>query len=118
MTDPTLPNLISVSQMFLVPSSILFGALGVAPTEPLKTLISFLGSITSLIWFYRVLESTGAAPIDWGTTLALAGIFAATWLISLGAHGWAWAHPPSVDRADTIDLHMEGKATLRGTVSN
>jgi hypothetical protein len=84
------PELISVCQMFLVPVSILFGALGVAPTEQLKSLISLMGLLTSGIWIYRICVWPGLAPIDQYTTLALAVVFSLAWLVSLVAHLVLW----------------------------
>jgi hypothetical protein len=56
--------LLAACQMFLVPASILFGALGVATTEPLKTAISLMGLATSAVWFSRVWLWTGLEEID------------------------------------------------------
>jgi len=47
-------DLISACQMFLVPMSIMFTALGLAATEGLKTGISFVGVIASAIWVVLV----------------------------------------------------------------
>lgn len=85
-----LSDLMSVSQVYLVPASILFGALGVAPTEQLKTLISLLGLVTSGIWLFRISVWTGVDNIDWLTTVALAGVFVLSWLVSLCAHARNW----------------------------
>lgn len=43
-------DLTKLVEIFLVPSSILVGALGVASTEPLKTGISTLGFVVSILW--------------------------------------------------------------------
>ena len=86
-------ELIAMCQMFLVPASILFGAVALAASPPLKTLISAIGLITSGVWFYRLWFWTGLAPIDRNTVLALAGVFAAGWLIALVAHILAWQRP-------------------------
>jgi hypothetical protein len=94
MAEPKSPNLISISQMFLVPASILFGALGVAGTEQLKTLISVLGLATSVLWVYRVRVWAGGPNIDRWTTLILALIFALTWIVSLVAHAILWYQLP------------------------
>lgn len=85
-----LSDLMSVSQVYLVPASILFGAIGVATTEQLKTLISLLGLLTSAIWFYRIWVWQGVDNIDWLTTLTLSGIFVLSWAISLIAHARNW----------------------------
>lgn len=85
-----LSDLMSVSQVYLVPASILFGAIGVATTEQLKTLISLLGLLTSAIWFYRIWVWQGVDNIDRLTTLTLSGIFVLSWTISLIAHARNW----------------------------
>ena len=64
-------NLINACQMFLVPSVILFAALGVAPTEQLKTLLSVMGTATSGVWLLRIWLWTGLGPADRYTTIAL-----------------------------------------------
>ncbi len=83
-------ELIMACQMFLVPSTILFAALGVAATEQLKTLISFMGLATSSTWFFRVLLWTDLARVDRRTALTLAGIFVAAWFVALIAHARLW----------------------------
>lgn len=76
--------------MFLVPASILFGALGVATTELLKTGISAMGLATSAVWFIRVWLWTGLEEIDRITILVLAGIFVAAWFCTLVTHIRLW----------------------------
>jgi uncharacterized membrane protein YGL010W len=84
-------ELIAVCQMFLVPVSILFGALALAAGPSLKTLISLLGLITSGVWFYRLWFWPGIAIIDRNTVLALAGVFAVAWLMVFAGHAVALA---------------------------
>jgi hypothetical protein len=79
--------------MFLVPASILFGALALATSPPLKALVSLIGLATSGVWFYRIWFWTGLAVIDRNTALALAGVFAAAWLIALVGHVVGWVRP-------------------------
>ena len=83
-------ELIAACQMFLVPASILFGALALASTGQLKTLISLMGLVTSGVFFYRIWFWTGIAPIDRNTTLILAGVFTVSWLAMAVTHGLAW----------------------------
>jgi hypothetical protein len=83
-------ELIAACQMFLVPASILFGALALAATPPLRTLISLMGLVTSGVWFYRVWFWSGLSPIDRNTALTLAGVFAVAWLISLVGNAVPW----------------------------
>ena len=47
-------ELISTCQMFLIPSTIMFAALGVAGSEALKSLICGAGAFTSLVWFWTI----------------------------------------------------------------
>ena len=99
-----LADLVNACQMFLVPSAILFAALGVAPTEQLKTLISVMGTATSGIWTLRIWLWSGLLPVDRYTTLALATIFLAAWVVSLIVHARLWAmgrvRTPPEARAD------------------
>ena len=84
-------DLISACQMFLVPASILFAALGVATSEPLKTLVSLMGVLTSSIWVARVALWRGLPPVDRNTALPLGCIFATAWIVALIAHAWRWS---------------------------
>src|SRR5262245_52428267 len=49
-TEAMAVELVPLTELFLTPSSILVGALGVARTEPLKTGISVLGLAASMLW--------------------------------------------------------------------
>jgi hypothetical protein len=91
-------ELIAACQMFLIPSTILFGALGVASTEGLKTLIAVMGSFTSAVWLIRLWLWDGLSTTDHSTVLVLAGIFVTAWLGSFLVHcyygftyGWTTA---------------------------
>jgi hypothetical protein len=96
--------LIMACQMFLVPATILFAALGVAPTESLKTLISAMGIATSGVWYYRIMVWTGLEPADNTTARLLAGLFLLAWTLSFLVHLYRWltgkepakAQPPSL----------------------
>ena len=79
-------ELIAACQMFLVPASILFGALALATTQPMRVLISLLGLGVSGVLLYRLWFWPGLSLIDRNTVLALAGVFAAGWLTSLVGH--------------------------------
>ena len=88
-------ELIAACQMFLVPASILFAALALAPSAPLRALISLVGVATCGLWLYRIWFWTGLALIDRNTVLALAGAFAAAYLIALVAQVLVWARRPT-----------------------
>ena len=64
-------TLISACTMFLVPATLLFGALGVANSSFLKMLVCLLGGATAGLWFYRVWWWTNLSLIDRRTALAL-----------------------------------------------
>ena len=76
-------TLISACTMFLVPATLLFGALGVANSPFLKMLVCLLGGATSGLWFYRVWWWTNLSLIDRRTALGLSGMYAGAWLITL-----------------------------------
>jgi hypothetical protein len=75
--------LISACQLFLIPATLLFGALGVANTRGLKFLVCVLGVATTGLLLYRVWYWTGLSLIDRRTALGLAGLFAGAWVITL-----------------------------------
>ena len=66
-------TLISACTMFLVPATLLFGALGVANSSFLKVLVCLLGVATTGIWLYRIWWWTNLSLIDRRTALGLAG---------------------------------------------
>ena len=75
-------TLISASTMFLVPATLLFGALGVANSSFLKMLVCLLGVATTGTWLYRIWWWTNLSLIDRRTTLGFAGMFACAWLVT------------------------------------
>jgi hypothetical protein len=84
-------TLIHACEMFLIPATILFVALALAPTDKLKQLIAILGVLTSLIWLFRILFWKGVlTSVDFTVTFILALIFLAAWLIALYGHTSAW----------------------------
>jgi hypothetical protein len=84
-------DLISASQMFLLPASILFTALGVAETEGLKTGVSAIGFVISAAWFWRVWVWTPLPSADRNAALAFSGIFALASIVAFFVHGVAFA---------------------------
>ncbi|SIO61601.1 hypothetical protein SAMN05443247_08893 [Bradyrhizobium erythrophlei] len=75
-------TLISACTMFLVPATLLFGALGVANSSFLKMLVCLLGVATTGIWLYRIWLWTSLSLIDRRTSLGLAGMYACAWLVT------------------------------------
>jgi hypothetical protein len=75
--------LISACQLFLIPATLLFGALGVANTRGLKFLVCVLGVATTGLLLYRVWYWTGLSLIAPRPALGLAGLYAGAWVITL-----------------------------------
>lgn len=97
------PDLIKVTEIFLVPSSFLVAALGTADTNPHRAAVSLLGLIVSLLWLAcsREAMSEARGPAADGSALPrrtqilawLPLVFIAGWLSSLVIHSWLWARP-------------------------
>jgi hypothetical protein len=84
-------ELIPALQMFIIPASILFVAIGVAKTEALKTLLSLMACGVGVIWFVRVYRWAGGLSFgDKFTALGLAIICLMAAVICLVAHGMLW----------------------------
>ena len=85
-------ELIEACKMFLVPATILFAAIAVAQTEPLKALLSAMGLGLSTIWFWSALSWQGTAlgDSDKIATYGLASIFWLASLISMVVHLLRW----------------------------
>ncbi|MDX1961510.1 MAG: hypothetical protein SFX18_00065 [Pirellulales bacterium] len=100
-----LPDLIKITEIFLIPSSFLVGALGTADTNPHRAAVSALGLLISLLWLVCARESLAEAklstraevnpnrPLRVMILLHLSTIFAIGWLISLVAHLALWNRP-------------------------
>src|ERR1700741_3703912 len=102
------PALISACQMFLVPASILFAAVGVAKTEPLKTLLSFLGAVTSGIWVFRISKWGGLGHYDYWSALGLAVLFLVSWIVASFTHLCLWTKGSFCTRLlPSWELHKE-----------
>ena len=80
-------ELITACQMFLVPSTILFAAIGLARTEGLKTGISVAGLVTAVMWLMLVLGWPKLTTLETRTASGLAIVFLLVWLVSTIVHG-------------------------------
>lgn len=76
-------NLISACQMFLIPATLLFAAVGVANSQGIKLLICLLGVATAGLWVYRIWYWAGLSLIDRRTALGLAGLYGLAWVFTL-----------------------------------
>ena len=81
------PKLIETCKLFFLPASVLFTALGLAPTEGLKTGVSSIAFVISGAWVFRITSWTGLDWKDQVAGLAIAGIFLLASAISLWVHG-------------------------------
>ena len=75
-------TLISACQMFLIPATILFAAVGVPNSRGLKLLICLMGVATSSLWAYRVWYWAGLSVLDRRTALGLAGLYTLAWIFT------------------------------------
>jgi hypothetical protein len=76
-------TLVATCQMFLVPATILFAAVGVANTRFVKLLVCLLGVAVAVLWIYRIWLWTGLSLIDRRTGLGIAGLFGLCWVLTL-----------------------------------
>jgi hypothetical protein len=76
-------TLISACQMFLIPATLLFAAVGVANSRGIKLLICLLGVTTAGLWIYRVWYWSGLSLLDRRTALGLAGLYGLAWIFTL-----------------------------------
>jgi hypothetical protein len=99
------PDLIKVTEIFLVPSSFLVAALGTADTNPHRAAVSLLGLIVSILWWVCSREALAELSTS-GSVLGgsahprrtwilswLALVFVAGWLVSAIFHAWYWNQP-------------------------
>jgi hypothetical protein len=79
-------DLVDFCQMFLVPASILFAAIGIARTEWLKALISLIGAVVGALWCYRICKWPDLELPDQITAFGLGLIFGGAAAASTIAH--------------------------------
>lgn len=86
-------NIVKLTEIFLIPGSILVGALGVARTEGLKTGISALGLVSTLIWACCNMDAYGSlSSRSWRISVLawLPLLFLVAWVISGVIHFRKW----------------------------
>lgn len=103
MNAPQDPDLIKITEIYLVPSSFLVAALGTADTNPHRAMVSLIGGVISLAWYISSLEAARErhvqqgnhdSPRPWRTRLLshLALLFLVSWSTSLVIHIMLWNH--------------------------
>ncbi|HVJ87987.1 MAG TPA: hypothetical protein VM452_20150 [Caulifigura sp.] len=101
------PDLIKVTELFLVPSSFLVAALGTADTNIHRAAVSLLGLVVSGLWWIAANDAFQHAddastervehPVRTRVLHRLPLAFAAGWLVSVIAHGMLWNRPLGVN---------------------
>jgi len=95
MSEPAFPDLVKVTEIFLVPSSFLVAALGTADTNFHRAAVSLLGLIISGLWWSCSREAhreaaaqspTAVPPRRMRVLVWLPAIFLGGWLTSLAVH--------------------------------
>lgn len=83
-------DIVKATEIFLVPGSILVGALGVAKTEGLKTGISALALLLTVLWGVCILDAYCAAPppsVRFYILIWMPALFLICWIVSFAFHG-------------------------------
>jgi hypothetical protein len=99
---PAHPDLVKVTEIFLVPSSFLVAALGTADTNIHRACVSLLGLIISVLWWLCSLEAAGETVTSPKTSkrrrilIALSVVFMIGWLASSVIHALLWNRPLGV----------------------
>lgn len=100
---PPIPDLIKVTEIFLVPGSFLVAALGTADTNPHRAAVSVLGLVVSVLWWFcgrealqeHLASDAHRPPLGHRLRILmlLPMVFAFGWTLSIIAHVWLWNHP-------------------------
>jgi hypothetical protein len=105
MSSSSDPDLIKVTELFLVPSSFLVAALGAANTNPHRAAVSLLGLVISGLWWVcsrEALAGRHSSGPDHGVSTRsrrvrilswLPVCFVAGWALSLVIHVVLWSQP-------------------------
>jgi hypothetical protein len=95
------PDVVKITEIFLVPNSILVGALGVAPTEGLKTGVSLIGLISSGLWALCSLTAwANTDPLRVWVLALLPLIFIVLWAAGAKIHGRNYREERRAKRAE------------------
>jgi hypothetical protein len=99
------PDLVKVTEIFLIPSSFLVAALGTADTNAHRAGVSLIALIVSLLWWVCSWEALAERRPDGTAPAATPGsrrvrimtwlplVFVASWAASVVAHLALWGKP-------------------------
>lgn len=104
MSTPAIPDLVKVTEVFLVPSSFLVAALGTADTNPHRAGVSLIGLVVSVLWWvcswealaehHMMTQAESRAKSKRIRIMAYLPIFfVGCWLVSLVGHLLIWNRP-------------------------
>lgn len=105
MSGGTHPDLVKITEIFLVPSSFLVAAVGTADSNPHRAGVSLLGLLVSALWWLCSREA-GEEHMQLSTTkeqplaprritilIRLPWLFILGWLLSMAIHLALWNRP-------------------------
>lgn len=93
------PDLVKITEIYMVPCSFLVAALGTADTNPHRALVSLLGVVISSFWWVSSREAVrdlarhaelAGAPLRTRMLSHLSIVFVSGWLLSLIGHVILW----------------------------
>jgi hypothetical protein len=93
------PDLIKITEIFLVPSSFLVAALGTADTNLHRAFVSLLGLVIAGLWCASTRDAAASGndlkdrPRRTRILHRLPYVFIAGWLLSVVGHLLLWSHP-------------------------
>lgn len=105
MSTPAEPDLVKMTEVFLIPSSFLVAALGTADTNPHRAGVSLIGLIASLLWWVcswealaelRQINPAATQGVRVRRTRIMAWLpvfFVGCWVVSLVMHLLLWSRP-------------------------
>src|SRR5262245_1577462 len=105
MSSSSEPDLVKITEVFLIPSSFLVAALGTADTNPHRAGVSLIGLIVSVLWWICSWEALAERRRANPDALAVAHsrririmawlpvFFVACWAVSVVAHVILWSQP-------------------------
>ena len=104
MSSSSDPDLVKITEVFLVPCSFLVAALGTADTNPHRAAVSLVGLVVSILWWISSREALAerqanheaATPIPPRRIRIMSWLppfFVVCWAVSIVAHLWLWSRP-------------------------
>ena len=105
MSSSADPDLIKITEIFLIPSSFLVAALGTADTNPHRAAVSLMGMIVALLWWICSHEALkehqpsdpAGEPLRHSRRIRILSwlplFFTLAWAGSIVAHALLWVKP-------------------------